>query len=145
MFLGSHDFRTRHCAAQAQNRMQNRTAADCWINILRLKTQTSTRSCLIESTLHSLLVHSLSIWIWRVGSPAGDITKGSYSATHFSPCFHCQSSPNGTDGQQPAQESPPTVEVTPPDGQPEDYGVTDSQTDGESPASFHPSMTFEEL
>lgn len=41
------------------------------------------------------------------------------------------SSSNSTDGQQSTQQSPPTVEVTPPDSQPEDNGVMEEQTDGE--------------
>ncbi len=44
--------------------------------------------------------------------------------------FPFWSSPNSTDGQQTTQQSPPTVEVTPPDSQPEDNGVME-QTEGQ--------------
>lgn len=46
-------------------------------------------------------------------------------------CFLFTSSSNSTDGQQTSQQSPPTVEVTPPDSQPEGNGVMEEQTDGE--------------
>ncbi|KAI3372694.1 hypothetical protein L3Q82_023156 [Scortum barcoo] len=50
-----------------------------------------------------------------------------------------QGSPNSTDGQQTTQQGPPTVEVTPPDSQPEDNGVMEEQTgeeDSESSAQL---------
>lgn len=40
------------------------------------------------------------------------------------------SSPNNTEGQQTAQ-TPPTVEVTPPDSKAEDNDETEEHTDGE--------------
>lgn len=56
------------------------------------------------------------------------------TSTNFPLClFFFSSSPNSTDGQQSAQQSPPIVEVTPPDSQPEGNGVMDNQTDGERP------------
>lgn len=45
--------------------------------------------------------------------------------------FSFSSSPNGVDGQQTTQQSPPTVEVTPPDHQPEDNSVMEEHTEGE--------------
>ncbi|XP_008334381.1 ras association domain-containing protein 2a [Cynoglossus semilaevis] len=44
-----------------------------------------------------------------------------------------QGSPNSTDGQ--TQQNPPTVEVTPPESQPEDNGVEEQQSDEESETS----------
>ncbi|XP_034548674.1 ras association domain-containing protein 2b [Notolabrus celidotus] len=40
-----------------------------------------------------------------------------------------QGSPNGTDGQQTTEQSPPTVEVTPPESEPGDNGEMEEQTD----------------
>lgn len=47
----------------------------------------------------------------------------------YSLLFPVWSSPTTTDGQQ-AQQSSPTVEVTPPDSQPEDNGVTEEEPEG---------------
>lgn len=46
-----------------------------------------------------------------------------------------QGSPNSTDGQQTTQQSPPTVEVTPPDSKPEGNGVTVDQAEEDSESS----------
>ncbi|KAA8592681.1 hypothetical protein FQN60_018136, partial [Etheostoma spectabile] len=46
-----------------------------------------------------------------------------------------QGSPNSTDGQQTTQQSPPTVEVTEPDSQPEDDGVMEEQAEEDSESS----------
>ncbi|XP_034729037.1 ras association domain-containing protein 2b [Etheostoma cragini] len=46
-----------------------------------------------------------------------------------------QGSPNSTDGQQTTQQSPPTVEVTEPDSQPEDDGVMEEQAEEDSDSS----------
>ncbi|XP_068560286.1 ras association domain-containing protein 2b [Cebidichthys violaceus] len=46
-----------------------------------------------------------------------------------------QGSPNSTDGQQTTQQSPPTVEVTPPDSQPEDSDVMEEQAEEEDSES----------
>lgn len=45
--------------------------------------------------------------------------------------FPIWSSPNSTDGQQVPQQSPPTVEVTPPDSHSEGNGVMEEQTEGD--------------
>ncbi|XP_035514941.1 LOW QUALITY PROTEIN: ras association domain-containing protein 2b [Morone saxatilis] len=52
-----------------------------------------------------------------------------------------QGSPNSTDGQQETQQSPPTVEVTPPDNQLEDNGVMEEQADEDSDSSAQSSRT----
>ncbi|XP_019954924.1 ras association domain-containing protein 2b [Paralichthys olivaceus] len=46
-----------------------------------------------------------------------------------------QGSPNSTDGQQSTEQNPPTVEVTPPNSQPEDNGEMEQETDEESESS----------
>ncbi|TKS78321.1 Ras association domain-containing protein 2 [Collichthys lucidus] len=48
-----------------------------------------------------------------------------------------QGSPNSTDGQQATEQSPPTVEVTPPDDQPDNNGVMEeAEEDSESSAQL---------
>lgn len=55
--------------------------------------------------------------------------KSLYKQT--SALFPFSSSPNSTDGQQSTEQSPPTVEVTPADSQPEGNGEMEDQTDGQ--------------
>ncbi|XP_076005703.1 ras association domain-containing protein 2b [Genypterus blacodes] len=47
----------------------------------------------------------------------------------------CNLDCQGTEGEHTEQQSPPTVEVTPPDCQPEDNGVRDDQSDEDSESS----------
>lgn len=45
--------------------------------------------------------------------------------------FPILSFPNSTDGQQVPQQSPPTLEVTPPDSHSDGNGVMEEQTEGD--------------
>lgn len=45
--------------------------------------------------------------------------------------FWIWNSSNSTDAQQVPQQSPPTVEVTPPDSHPEGNGVMEEQSEGD--------------
>ncbi|XP_071774765.1 ras association domain-containing protein 2b [Centroberyx gerrardi] len=62
----------------------------------------------------------------------------SSTSWHSGCALDSQGSPNSTEGQQPAQQSPPTVEVTAPESQPEDDAVNDdnAEEDYESSAQL---------